>query len=221
MASLRGLSRMAQPQRLVISYVYDLPLFRNQKGPQSMGWMAPVIGRVLGGWQISGNTTFASGNPFTVFLGYDMNGDGIGGDRPFLLDPGILGRSVDNARIDPSTGRQYAQAVLPLSAFSPTAQQAATRSWPWYPGSGMVGSLGRNTFWSHGENNFDFGLSKEVRVFENHRFPVPRGHAQLSIVSSSACRDSSASWTPPSPAISFSRIWGGSPGPATVRGACS
>ena len=34
----------------------------------------------------------------------------------------------------------------------------------------MVGSLGRNTFWSHGQNNFDFALSKEVRVHENHRF---------------------------------------------------
>lgn len=170
MASLRGNSRLAQPHRIVISYVYDLPLFRDQKGPQSLGWAAPVIGRMLGGWQISGNTTFASGNPFTVFLGYDMNGDGIGGDRPFLLDPSILGRSVDNARIDPSTGRQYAQAVLPLTAFSPTAEQAATRNWPWFPGSGRVGSLGRNTFWTHGQNNFDFSLSKEVRVFESHRF---------------------------------------------------
>ena len=46
----------------------------------------------------------------------------------------------------------------------------ATRNWPWYPGSGIVGSLGRNTFWSHGQSNFDFALSKEVRVFETHRF---------------------------------------------------
>jgi hypothetical protein len=170
MASLRGHSRLAQPHRLVLSFVYDLPVFRDQKGPASLGRFAPVMGRVLGGWQISGNTTFASGNPFTVLLGYDLNGDGIGGDRPFLLDPGVLGRSVDNARIDPSTGRQYAQAVLPLSAFLPTAEQAATRSWPWYPGTGIVGSLGRNTFWMHGQNNWDVSVGKEVRLFgERHR----------------------------------------------------
>jgi hypothetical protein len=36
-------------------------------------------------------------------LGYDLNGDGIGGDRPFLNDPSILGRSISNARIDPAT----------------------------------------------------------------------------------------------------------------------
>ena len=131
--SLRGYSRLAQPQRLVFSYVYDLPFFRSQKGPASFGAFAPVIGRALGGWQLAGNTTFASGNPFTVSLGYDLNGDGIGGDRPFIVDPSILGRSVDNARINPATGLQYAQSVLPLAAFSPTAAQAAAKNWPWFP----------------------------------------------------------------------------------------
>ena len=167
--SLRGFSRLAQPQRLVFSYVYDLPFFRDQKGPASFGGLAPVIGRVLGGWQLAGNTTFASGNPFTVLLGYDLNADGIGGDRPFIVDPGILGRSVDNARINPATGLQYAQSVLPLSAFSPTAQQAAAKAWPWYPGTGIVGNLGRNTFWTNGQNNWDFSIVKDVRLFgERH-----------------------------------------------------
>ncbi len=164
-ASLRGLSRIAQPQRLVISYVYELPLFKGKKGPDSFGRFAPVVGRALGGWQISGNTTFAAGNPFTVFLGYDLNGDGIGGDRPFLLDPHVLGRSIDNARIDPATGLQFGQEALPLAAFGPTAAQATTKQWPWYPGTGVVGSLGRNTFWTAGQNNWDFAVSKDVRLF--------------------------------------------------------
>jgi hypothetical protein len=166
--SMRGLSRTAQPQRLVLSYVYDLPFFSSQKGPAALGRFAPVVGRALGGWQLAGNTTFASGTPFTIFLGYDLNGDGIGGDRPYLLDPTILGRSVDNARIDPSTGKQYAQAVLPLSAFTPTAAQAAAKAWPWYPGSGVVGSLGRNTFWIQGINNWDISVIKNVRIHERH-----------------------------------------------------
>jgi hypothetical protein len=159
MASLRGYSRLAQPQRLVFSYVYDLPLFKGQKG---------IIGRVLGGWQLAGNTTFASGNPFTVLFGYDLNGDGIGGDRPFLNDPSVLGRSVSNARIDPTTGVQFAQEALPLSAFSPTAAQAAAKQWPWFPGSGLVGSLGRNTFWAAGQNNWDFSIIKDVHIAERH-----------------------------------------------------
>src|SRR5260370_13455708 len=84
MASLRGNSRLAQPQRLVFSYVYDLPFFKGQKGPDSLGRLAPVVGRGLGGWQLAGNTTFASGNPFTVLLGYDLNGDGTGGGAGWL-----------------------------------------------------------------------------------------------------------------------------------------
>jgi hypothetical protein len=165
MRSLRGLSRIAQPQRLVFSYVYDLPFFRDQHGPKSLGWAAPVVARVLGGWQLAGNTTFAAGTPFTIFLGYDLNGDGIGGDRPFLIDPSILSRSIDNARVDPKTGIQYGQEKLPLTAFLPSAAQAAAKAWTWFPGSGIVGNLGRNTFWLNGQNNWDFSIIKDVRIF--------------------------------------------------------
>ncbi len=163
MASLRGNSRLAQPQRLVFSYVYDLPFFKGQK-TDSLGRLGPVVGRILGGWQLAGNTTFASGNPFSVLLGYDLNGDGIGGDRPYIVDPSILGRAVDNARIDPATGLQYAQSVLPLAAFQPSAAQAAAKQWPWFPGSGVVGNLGRNTFWTAGQNNWDFSIVKDMRL---------------------------------------------------------
>ncbi len=164
--SLRAPSRLAQPQRLTLSYIYEIPLFRDQKGPA--GWnrfAAGVAGRVLGGWQVSGTTTFASGNPFTVMLGYDLNGDSIGGDRPFLLDPKVLGQSIDNARIDPSTGRQFGQANVPITAFGPGADVAATKQWPWYPGTGLVASLGRNTFWTHGQNNWDLAILKNIRLY--------------------------------------------------------
>jgi hypothetical protein len=168
--SLRGLSRLSQPQRLSISYVYELPFFRDQRGPD--GWnrtAAGIVGRTLGGWMISGVTTFGSGNPFTVLLGYDMNGDGIGGDRPELLDPSILGRSIDNGRVDPATGLKFSQGQLPAAAFAPTATVVAARQYPWYPGTGYVGSLGRNTFWTHGQNNWDLALIKNIRLFgERH-----------------------------------------------------
>jgi hypothetical protein len=164
--SMRALSRLAQPQRLTLGYIYELPFFRDQKGPAGLHpFTAAAIGRVLGGWQISGTTTFASGNPFTVMLGYDLNGDSIGGDRPFLINPSVLGQSIDNARIDPSTGRQYSQANVPITAFGPSADVAAAKQWPWYPGTGMVASLGRNTFWTHGQNNWDFAILKNIRLY--------------------------------------------------------
>jgi hypothetical protein len=168
--SMRGPSRLSQPHRFTVSYLYDLPFFRTQKGPAN--WnpvLAGLVGRALGGWQISGFNVFASGNPFTAFLGYDLNGDGVNNDRPFLLDPSILGKSVDNGRVDPATGLKYSQGQLPVSAFWPTADIAATRIWPWYPGSKIAGSLGRNTFRMHGQNEWNVSFIKNVRLYgERH-----------------------------------------------------
>jgi hypothetical protein len=47
-----GPSVLNTPQMLVLSYVYDLPFYRNQRG---------FVGQVLGGWEFSGITTIQSG----------------------------------------------------------------------------------------------------------------------------------------------------------------
>jgi Carboxypeptidase regulatory-like domain/TonB-dependent Receptor Plug Domain len=52
-----GLSTLNTPQILVVSYVYDLPFYKDQSG---------LIGHVLGGWEISGITNFQSGQSTTV-----------------------------------------------------------------------------------------------------------------------------------------------------------
>lgn len=52
-----GLSTLNTPQILVISYVYDLPFYKNDNS---------LIGHVLGGWEISGITNFQSGQSTTV-----------------------------------------------------------------------------------------------------------------------------------------------------------
>ncbi len=153
-ASLRGLRRLDQPRCLVLVYTYDLPAFRRQHG---------AVGRVLGGWQVSGISTFAAGNPVTVALGYDLNGDGIAGDRPWLANLAVFGKSFDNARINPATGHQFSQDAIPASAFFPTA--ANTGAWPWYPGTGYVASAGRNIFRLEGQNNFDVAFVKNTRLF--------------------------------------------------------
>ena len=86
-----------------------------------------------------------SGTPFDVIAGSDGQGfgnvDGSPGDRPNLVDPAVLGRSVDNP--DTSSGR------LPASAFAfirPTDR---------------AGNLGRNTFRKDGIFNINVALSKE------------------------------------------------------------
>jgi hypothetical protein len=159
-AGNRGLSRLDQPQRFVASYTYQFPFGKNQRG---------LVNRIIGGWEMNGIITLAAGNPVTVALGYDMNADGIGGDRPFLIDPSVLGRSMDNARINPATGRQYAMDQVPTSAFFPNASNVTDRSYPFLPGTGVVGSLGRNTFRLHGQNNFDLVFVKNTKLFGKDR----------------------------------------------------
>jgi hypothetical protein len=55
-----GLSTLNTPQILVVSYVYDLPFYRNQKN---------LAGYILGGWEISGITNFQTGQSVTVTQG--------------------------------------------------------------------------------------------------------------------------------------------------------
>jgi hypothetical protein len=54
----RGLSDFDRPHRFVVSYVYDLPFFSHSQS---------LAGKILGGWAVSGVTTFQSGTPFSIF----------------------------------------------------------------------------------------------------------------------------------------------------------
>jgi hypothetical protein len=156
-ASLRGLSAFHTPHRFVAAYSYLLPFMREQKG---------VAGRIFGGWNISGTTTFQTGNPYSVTAGYDINGDGLAGDRPKLSDLSLLGVSVDNGRRN-AQGVQISTLQLPGSKFIPA--QAATITAVdrvYLPGSANDGTIGRNTFFMQGLNNTDLAFFKEFRIVE-------------------------------------------------------
>ncbi len=156
-ASLRGLSAFHAAHRFVASYTYDLPFMRSQKG---------FVGRVLGGWRVTGTTTFQSGNPFSVTAGYDINGDGLAGDRPRLADLSLLGASVDNGRRN-AQGVQISTLQLPGTAFIPAQAGTITANDRVYlPGSGNEGTLGRNTFFLQGLNYTDMTAGKEFRIVE-------------------------------------------------------
>jgi hypothetical protein len=149
----RAVSLFDRTHRAVFTYVYDLPFMREQRG---------ALGRVVGGWQLSGITTFESGAPFTVVNGVDSNGFVGNNDRPDFnpngqkgvraipataTNPsptGFINPDAGNAPIDPSTARYIGLAA----------------------GTGRTGTLGRNTERTKGINNFDFTVQKEVRVRE-------------------------------------------------------
>jgi hypothetical protein len=154
--SLRALSDFYQHHRVNINFSYLLPFFAKEHGFRRA---------VLGGWTLSTNDTFATGNPFTVGAGYDLNADGVSNDRPILLDQPVFGRSVDNPRPNPATGLPISVGQLPLSAFFPTVSTPGTAR-PFDPGGSGKGSIGRNTFFGQGLLNVDAGLYKSFRVRE-------------------------------------------------------
>jgi hypothetical protein len=91
----RSLSSQDVPQRLVISYVLDLPFGKGKKYlSTSSGWMD----RVISGWGVDGVTTFQAGFPL-VFTNGQVNGTTLfcGGSRPNVVpgcDAHVLGSST-------------------------------------------------------------------------------------------------------------------------------
>jgi len=117
---LKGLSSFDQPHAFLLQTSYDM-------GRRGSGW----FGMIFRNWTTSAVFLLKSGTPFTVNSGSDGPGlgnvDGSPGDRPFVLDPTVLGRTIGN----PSTSRQ----LLPKSAFRFLNAPAET-----------AGNLGRDTF---------------------------------------------------------------------------
>jgi hypothetical protein len=74
----RGRGRMAFDRRhiLVLSYVYPVPLWKQQTR-----W----YGKAFGGWQLSGITMIESGMPLNITIPGDRAGIGQGGQRPDVV----------------------------------------------------------------------------------------------------------------------------------------
>jgi hypothetical protein len=65
-----GFDSFIRPQRLVVSYLYDLPSPSNHFS---------AIGRILSGWSVAGVTTFQSGQRLTISESNELNAFGITG----------------------------------------------------------------------------------------------------------------------------------------------
>ena len=76
----RSLSSQDVPQRLVISYVLDVPL---GKGKKYLAGAGGALGKIVGGWGVDGVTIFQRGFPL-VFTNGQVNGTTLfgGGSRP-------------------------------------------------------------------------------------------------------------------------------------------
>ena len=73
----RALASWDTPQTLVLSYVYEFPFGPGKPFLNGGG----VLGKIFGGWQINGNTTFQSGFPVQI-NGGNGSGSFAGTQRP-------------------------------------------------------------------------------------------------------------------------------------------
>jgi hypothetical protein len=136
----KGLSRFHTPHRFTFNGSYRLPFFAER---------TDLVGRTLGGWQLSGVVRLASGTPFSVVdsgTARDLDFDGFGDSiRPVILDRSILGNHVSN----PNTSQQQ----LPRSAFR--SADFTDR---------IDDIVPRNAFYTPGTRNVDLALAKIVRT---------------------------------------------------------
>ncbi len=135
----KGLSLFDTTNILTLRYSYDLPFPAGQTG---------LLATLLGGWQISGTTIFQSGTPFHAHTGSDGPGfgnvDGTGHDRPNLLDPSILGMSID----DPDTSMQLWSRDFFDTNIAP----------------GGRGNIGLNVFRKDGTSNWNFAFGRTFHL---------------------------------------------------------
>jgi outer membrane receptor protein involved in Fe transport len=148
----RAPSDYDREHRLVLSYLWSIP------GPKS-----GFLGHVLGGWQVTGITTFQSGAPFTLVNGLDRNGDGDNVDRPNVGNPNAPrnSRGVIVPVATCASGLRNPETATCVTRNDVFVYQVAANTG--FPDSSMIG---RNTERSNWVNNSDMSFFKIFPITE-------------------------------------------------------
>lgn len=141
----KGTSDLNRAQVFEVNYVYTLPFFKNS----SSGFAKET----LGGWQLSGITTFFTGVPVDFGCGVNGFSTGIGtGVRCNTVGPLQIQKGTYN---DPQFGPM-------VSWFNPSVITQPSQSQLLANGqAGMFGDMGRNVLTGPGRNNWDIALHKD------------------------------------------------------------
>jgi Carboxypeptidase regulatory-like domain len=152
----RGISDFNRPQVLKISYVYELPFFAHAAGFRRTA---------LGGWSVSGVTSFQSSLPFSVL---DSNGGNafLGAGTSPVSASLAPGASIDSGTSSGSV-TQRLNGWLNPAAFTtaPLLYPTQCGTDPNFCTTGF-GDLGRNIYRGPFQQNWDFSLIKHFRVTE-------------------------------------------------------
>ena len=129
--TIRGLSNFNRGHMMIASYIWELPFASGATGLKR---------KVLHGWQVSGITSFQTGNPLSIGIAPDRLGTGGGGQR--------------------------ADIIAPVTVPKQKTQWFSTSSFA-LPALGRAGNSGRNIITAPGINNWDLSFSKRTEIREN------------------------------------------------------
>jgi hypothetical protein len=164
----RGLSDFDRTHRFVVSYRYDVPLFKDTTGAKAA---------LLRDWAVSGITIFQSGSPFSVtdsgagtaFLGAGFTPGTLSGS---LASGSAIGNGINGGSIQSRVDNGY----LNVNAFATAALLYPAQCDPNQPDPTVFpnanfcttdfGNLGRNVFRGPAQQNWDFSLIKNVKLTE-------------------------------------------------------
>jgi hypothetical protein len=131
--------------------VYELPVGRNK---QFLSNMNKVANEIIGGWQVSGISTYQSGVPFSVSFAVPSNYTGWWGGRADRV-------AGSDAYSNQGSGHDIISGV---PWFNPAAFAPPT-PWTW-------GNSARNSVWGPGLWNWDISLSKSFSLGERVRLQL-------------------------------------------------
>jgi hypothetical protein len=155
----RGQSAYNQPINNTLSLVWDLPI---GSGRRLVSKMPRAVDTILGGWQLTAINTDTSGQPFN--LTYSPS-------AAFQLSPLLTQRPNQNGKpINP--GSKWVKTTSALNGYLSTTA-VTLPSDPSHP----YGTAGRNSQRDRTFNQFDLGLHKSFRLWNEHSSFDLRGEA--------------------------------------------
>jgi hypothetical protein len=144
----KGTSSLNRTQVLQLSYIYELPFFKNSSNKFAKG--------SLGGWEISGISSFFTGEPVDFNCGVSGISSGIGATvRCNTVGAVKIHKTIAN---EPGYGPTL-QWWDPNTVTQPTAAQLLANG-----EAGMFGYMGRNMLTGPGRNNTDLALLKNFQL---------------------------------------------------------
>jgi hypothetical protein len=144
----RGPSDFDVPQRIVISWVYELP-FGKGKPWASSG----VVSKIVGGFQAAGAYTYSAGRPFTPFATSNNSSIDIGEEQAL---PNVIGTPVMDDNVNCwfySTANAKCKGFSGANAFS-------------IPSPGVFGNSGRNNLRGPALQYLDLSVSRNFLITE-------------------------------------------------------